>query len=82
MDRRKNSRSRHEPMPLDPPEQRNADRVKLEQVGKQVVARLSVVTDQLNHARLPSKATRLRLQAERRALTDDAVGILSQLVSL
>jgi len=89
MDRRKNSRrplhngSVKWPAQItDPMEQRNAERVKLEKVGKQVVARLSVVTDQLNYARLPSKVTRLRLQAEQRALKDNAVSILAQLVNL
>jgi len=81
MDRRKNSRSRHEPMPLDPPEQRNADRVALEAVGAQVISRLEAVNDLLNNVHLPDPSL-TRLRAERQALKDNAVGILAQLVNL
>jgi len=91
-DRRKNSRIRHtatnrelpltrEPMPLDPMEQRNAERIKLEQTAVTVLDRLAVVQDTLNNSRMKPE-TVVKLLAEKKALRSNAIGILSQLIKL
>jgi len=87
-DRRKNSRRPANPLKgspaitLDPMEQRNARRIKLEDVGKQVLDRLAVVQDTLAHTEPGSGVSTSQLHAEKQALKDAGIGILSQLIKL
>jgi len=93
-DRRKNSRRPSvplsaearagrvpEPMPLDPMEQRNARRIRLEHKGKTVIDRLAIIQDTLNNSHI-NRSQEGKLIAEKKSLRDYAVGILAQLVKL
>jgi len=93
-DRRKNSRRPSvplsaearagrvpEPMPLDPMEQRNARRIGLESIGRELIIELGSVNHELNK-RQYSETSHDMLQSRKHELKDQCVTVLAQLCKL